>query len=331
MSALPQLGSVVSAMSQPIKPRSVVSPRTCHREMMRLAIAAAVVAAALLVPRAAEACGQLTDGEPRLIVPAPGTSDVPTNVVIGVWWNEGGADGLVTDVEVRPAAGGARVDATVASQRWGILGWAFSVQITPSVPLAPMTAYDVVRTGTAAPETIVGSFMTGAGPSSDVPNSPTLIINVGDPQACTFEWCCFPEATVQLATASVDPGDVVYEIQEGATTVAWDVNAPIEFFAPCKESWVYESRVQSRPPLRLEAGTHVLSIVARSTAGLVSTPTMVTLTLDCKSSDGCTCHATGGAWNGALPIVFAAAWIIGCHRRRRTPLPRLARRRQRGD
>jgi uncharacterized protein (TIGR03382 family) len=104
------------------------------------AVAVAVAVGSIALPRVADACSYPDGIHGRNVMPADGAAGVPTNTRVVVHYEEVFA-AVSPTLELRPVGGGPKVPAAV---RVTHLRWSIVQVLTPLLPLAPGTDYEVL-------------------------------------------------------------------------------------------------------------------------------------------------------------------------------------------
>ena len=307
-------------------------------------VVAAVAIAALAgltvaASRPARACSHpAISGAPYLHFPAPGSTGVPTNVVVTVYRStfEDTLTGFVLLDEV-----GATATSHTRTTPWGTgdLGTS-SYRVTPAAPLAPSTHYTIVATVDGV-ENVLGGFTTGAGPDDQAPAAPSgATLASGTPHHCESGFqCCDVNVRAADVEVTIPAGDepLVYSVRDlDGNLLAEDLPAPLTGMIVCSGSPTFRNTPgPDRLPDFLVAGeVKSLQLVARDLAGHESSPFVVAHTVECTRSDQGTgplpptapggdpdggCAVAGGHGGGAAlgPLALLAVAVAVAARRRR--------------
>jgi hypothetical protein len=191
------------------------------RAVVVLTASAVLVA---IVPRVARACS-LPSGTDRVaVVPLDGAVDVPTNAEIRVYYNFG-EYAATGDLE-RPVdpivrvVGGASIGVT---SMWRLNpGWIEVIVLTPTDPLMPGTAYEILDTVHGSMLTsehrVVATFTTGDGPDVTPPVfAGALPAGPSDLDVCDDTACCGPyvisRSALRWDAATDDHSWLAYEVE----------------------------------------------------------------------------------------------------------------------
>jgi hypothetical protein len=287
-----------------------VQPSWSHAWKVSPVLAVGLCAPFLASP--ARACSQLE----RVIessYPAPGATNVPTNVVLYAAGDQVGAEGLFLET-----AGGVRVPITVTD----VLPTGFD--ITPAIELEPNQSYVLHHPGfsllAAGPVSTSVEFETGSGPAAPaVLPSPELVGAVildGVDSPCPNERLCLEPDSSDSALFAANSFNNASEREPGTLTGAYG-----NTFVPegCLQIWRRDALGNRSDAVELcAAETTRVELSGDATSTTCNEYRQQLLDIDEPDDPGCTLTlpgapaSSGGAW-GAM---FGVIAVLGLSRRR---------------
>jgi MYXO-CTERM domain-containing protein len=310
-----------------------------HVKPFVVAIAAIAGLSVAMPPRPARACSHPSISQaPYLHFPAPGSTGVPTNVVLTVYRST--YEDTLSGFVLRDDLGATVATSHTKTSSWGTgdLGTT-AFRVTPAAALAPSTRYQIVATVDGA-EQLLGDVTTGDGPDDVAPAAPLgATITSSAPHHCESGFqCCDVGVLTGDVEVTIPAGDepLVYSVRDlDGNLLAEDLPAPLTGMVVCNG---YPSFRDTPGPDRLPDflvadEVKSLQLFARDLAGHESAPFVVAHTVDCARPDqgtgplppktpagepdgGCAVGGRGSAPVGAA-LGLVALLALAARRRRR--------------